>query len=373
MGSTIAIVVFFLLAIALGIQAHRLKKTEAAGGHSHPSDLGEAEANTELSGTRYGRRSENRDIADDELPHEISEGPDESTTRVKVGSVRRRAAPAPPAKVLKPSRLFTIGSWISALIGLVVLAVSCVVTVPTKEIGVVTTFGRPTGSLSNGLHLKAPWQKITYMDAAIQTDSHTADNRQCINVRIAHQATACVDASIRWRIRPQASDALFQNYREFSSIRSSLVDRQLSSSLNREFASYDALAVDDKGNPTAPSLAALSEAATKHMREQIGDQIEVLSVIIPVIKLDENTQSKANALLAQVAQTRIAEQAVKTSEQQAKANKALAQSVSNDPNVLVSKCLDMVESGKVTLPAGFSCWPSSGSSVVVPSASGASK
>lgn len=185
-------------------------------------------------------------------------------------------------------------------------------------------------------------------------------------MRIAHQATACVDASIRWRIRPDASDALFQNYREFSSIRSSLVDRQLSSSLNKEFASYDALAVDEKGNPTTPTLAKLSEDATKDMRDQIGDQIEVLSVIIPVIKLDDNTQSKTNALLAQVAQTRIAEQGVKTAEQQAKANEALAKSVSKDPNVLVSKCLDMVEGGKVTLPAGFSCWPSSGSAVVVP-------
>ena len=237
----------------------------------------------------------------------------------------------------------------------------------------MTTFGKPTGSLSNGFHLKAPWQKVTYMDAAIQTDSHTADDKSCINVRIAHQATACVDASIRWRIRPDASDALFQNYREFSSIRSSLVDRQLSSSLNKEFASYDALAVDEKGNPTTPTLAKLSEDATKDMRDQIGDQIEVLSVIIPVIKLDDNTQSKANALLAQVAQTRIAEQGVKTAEQQAKANEALAKSVSKDPNVLVSKCLDMVEGGKVTLPAGFSCWPSSDSAVVVPSTGSSSK
>ena len=78
-------------------------------------------------------------------------------------------------------------------------------------------------------------------------------------------------------------------------------------------------------------------------------------------------------LLAQVAQTRIAEQGVKTAEQQEKANEALAKSVSKDPNVLVSKCLDMVEGGKVTLPAGFSCWPSSGSAVVVPATGSSSK
>jgi hypothetical protein len=93
----------------------------------------------------------------------------------------------------------------------------------------------------------------------------------------------------------------------------------------------------------------------------------VLSVIIPVVNFDANTQGKVNALLAQVAQTRIAQQAIKTSQAQAQANKVLAGSVSKDPNVLVSKCLDLVETGKVTLPAGFSCWPSGSSAVVVPS------
>ena len=96
------------------------------------------------------------------------------------------------------------------------------------------------------------------------------------------------------------------------------------------------------------------------------------ALIIPVVHFDENTQSKVNALLAQVAQTRIAEQAVITAEQQALANQTLAESVSKDPNVLVSKCMDllneMVSKGQ-SIPIGFSCWPGGGSSVVVPGVS----
>ena len=334
MGTTIAVIILFVITVALFVASRRAKRQAP-----HPTDAAFA---TESD-------SESEDL-------------DPEGARSKKWKATRPGA-------AKPSKLLSFAWPVFAALTLVVLLASMLVMVPTKEIGVVTTFGRPTGSMGNGLHVKAPWQNVTNMDAAIQTDSHTLDKRDCINVRIAHQATACVDASIRWRIKPQASDNLFQNYREFNSIRSSLVERQLSASLNKEFATYDALAVDDKGNPTAPSLDKIGQNVTQDMRQQIGDQIEVLSVIVPVIKLDDNTQSKANALLAQVAQTRIAEQGVKTSEQQAKSNKALAESVSKDPNVLVSKCLDIVESGKVTLPAGFSCWPGNANgSVVVPSA-----
>lgn len=275
-----------------------------------------------------------------------------------------------PAKVRSLISVISFGTGILfTLFAVMSLISSVLVTVPTKEIGVVTQGGRPVGSLSNGWHMKAPWQNVTMMDAAIQTDTYAKGKNNCVNVRIAHQATACVDASIRWRIDPSASDALFQNYREFDSIRASLVERQLQASLNSEFANYDAIAVDDKGTPTAPSLATIGQHVTNDMKSQLKGQIEVLSVIVPVIQLDENTQSKANQLLAEVSQTRIKAQSVKTAQEQAKANKALSESVSKDPNVLVSKCLDMIESGKNNLPAGFSCWPGNGSSVVIPSAS----
>lgn len=48
---------------------------------------------------------------------------------------------------------------------------------------------------------------------------------------------------------------------------------------------------------------------------------------------------------------------------------SLSKSVSNDPNVLVSRCFDTVEEAVKAdyRPAGFSCWSGSGSAVVVPS------
>lgn len=264
------------------------------------------------------------------------------------------------------SRPFYLTAVVLALLAIGFTFWSSATQVSTKEFGVVTSFGQPVGTLTNGLHMVAPWQKVTEIDAAIQTDNHTIDKKDCISVRIAHQATACVDASIRWRIQDGSADALFQNYRDFDNIRDSLVTRDLNAALNAVFENYDPLAVDSNGNATSPSMTSLSDKVTARIRQKIGDQINVLSVIIPVAHFDDNTQTKVNALLAQVAQTRIAQQAVETAKNQAEANKVLAASVSQDPNVLVSKCLDIVEAGKTTLPAGFSCWPGNGSAVVVP-------
>jgi len=298
----------------------------------------------------------------------------------------RRRAPAPPtdddddeghSKPAKPRAGTKVAGWTS--VGALVLALtflffSSATIVSTKNVGIETSFGRPVGSFSNGFHLIQPWNKVTEMDAAIQTDNHVKDTGafSCITVRIAHQATACVDTSIRWRIEERAADGLFRDYRDFDNVRDSLVTRDLNAALNAVFEKYDPLAIDKDGNSTSPGLATLSSDVVDQIRAQIGSEINVLSVIIPVVHYDENTQSKVNALLAQVAQTRIAEQSVITAEQQALANQTLSKSVSQDPNVLVSKCMDllgeMVSKGQA-IPIGFSCWPGGGSAVVVPGAS----
>ncbi len=98
----------------------------------------------------------------------------------------------------------------------------------------VTTFGRPTGrDLENGLHAKLPWQKVTELDGAINPDSYTGHD--CINVRIGDSSTACVEATIRWRIVPQQASVLFQDYRSNDvneTVRESLVNTQFNAALN---------------------------------------------------------------------------------------------------------------------------------------------
>lgn len=81
---------------------------------------------------------------------------------------------------------------------------------------------------------------------------------------------------------------------------------------------------------------------------------------IPVINFDQETQDRINRYQTEIGNTRIAEQRKLTATAEAAANSILAKSVSDQPNVLVSRCLDtlneMVSRGQA-IPVGFSCWP----------------
>lgn len=134
------------------------------------------------------------------------------------------------------------------------------------------------------------------------------------------------------------------------------------------FKNFDPLAVDAEGNSIAPNLDVLSTQATQALQAEIGTQIDVLNVIIPIVHFDDATQGRINALQAEIANTRIAKQKQQTADAEADANRKLSGSVSNDPNVLVSKCLDLLaqmEKDKIAIPAGFSCWPGNQTPVIV--------
>lgn len=237
--------------------------------------------------------------------------------------------------------------------------------VGTKQVGVVTEFGHPVGNLSNGLHLKFPWQKVTELDGAIQTDNHFA--RKATTIRLGNQSTAEVDNTVRWRIKGGKAEELFRDYRDFDKIRDSLVTRELKAALNEVFKDYDPLGTVKGSNEKQPTLDDFGGSVTDRLQARIGNQIDVLNVIIPLVNFDADTQGRINAYQAEIANTRIANQKQQTATAEAVANRRLSNSVSKDPNVLVSKCLDILfdlaKKGE-GLPAGFSCWPG-GSGVAV--------
>ena len=107
---------------------------------------------------------------------------------------------------------------------------------------------------------------------------------------------AFVDNSVGWRIQPAAADELFLDYRDFDNVRDNLVTPQL--------------------------RAALNEVAEK-LRTKVGGQIEIINVIVPLVNYDQATQDRINAL-------------------------------TNDHNVLVSKCLDAAREAHLSPPG---CWP----------------
>lgn len=277
-------------------------------------------------------------------------------------SVRRQSKDVRYAKI-------TTLSFVA--LSVVMLAFSSFTIVPTKQIGVVTEFGRPTIPLSNGFHFVPPWSQIHHIDAAIQTDSNVRNvnvdddddtTNFCTDVRIGNQSIACVDTTTRWRVREDAGTTLYQDYKTFEAIRDSLVTRARTSVLNDILATYDPIVKVGTDGTTVepPTLAELSKSVTVELQKRVGDRIIVDDVTITLIHFDEETQNKINAYQAEVANTRIATQEQLTAAARAVANQALADSVSNDPNVLVAQCMntlsDMVRLGQ-PVPAGFTCWP----------------
>lgn len=250
-------------------------------------------------------------------------------------------------------------------IALLVLAILCGISsswrkVGTKEEGIGLVYGSTHGRYGPGPHFTWPWVTIKEMDAAIQTDSFIAND--CIQVRIANQQTGCVDLSFQWRIKKEAVDTLYQNYRSFDHVRDALVTRRLGAAVNEVLAHYNPLAsiTLTKGS-TTPTYADLDRQVSDLMRTQVGARgIHVISTVIKLIHYDPATQARINQLQQQVAQTAIAVQEKETNIEKAKANNKLSASVDTSPNVLVSRCLDTLEQmvkNSQDVPAGFSCWP----------------
>jgi regulator of protease activity HflC (stomatin/prohibitin superfamily) len=254
------------------------------------------------------------------------------------------------------------------------LVASSYTQVNNKTIGIEVSFGKPVGHLSSGLHWIRPWASVTDMDEAVQVNNFTGPD--CITVRIADQQTACLTAKVRWKIRSQAADNLFGNYKNSTSgVEDGLLEPELQNVANTVFDSYDPIGLLNsgipsgaKGNPTVPQLG---EQVKDALVKDVGSEIDIVSLTTPTISYDDSVQSRINSVLTQKAQTQIAQQQIKTADAQAQANRALQQSVSNDPNVLISKCLDLqteeVNKGMTPVTSCFGGSGGGGTTVVVPS------
>lgn len=258
-----------------------------------------------------------------------------------------------------------------ALLGLGLLVASCVTTVQAKSVGVQISFGRPIHEFTPGLHVKRPWSRVEKMDGSTQIDDHLGDQRT--EIRLGNQATGYVQNALRWKIQPGAAGELYADYRGFENIGPGLVNQELAAALNYAFSSYDPLdqarAAGSSAGTTTTTNDEVADAVKARLVERIGDRIVIESVIIPKVDFDEATQQRINQLQQEIGNTRIAQQREQTAQAEAKANRLIAESVAEDPNVLVSKCLDqqreMIEKGQPIPVGGLGCWPSSDRTPVI--------
>lgn len=263
-----------------------------------------------------------------------------------------------------------VGGAVVAIIGVLVFAVSGIKSVPTKSIGVATSFGKVTGQpYGPGIHETwQPWKAVNIIDETIQTTTFEVDQktgRGGLDVRIGGQQTARLDVTIQWRVLDSAADGLFSNYANqgplMDEIRNAVVVRELKQVVNQVMGDYNP--IQDVALNSSVSNSQFSTFGPKvlaAMRHDIGGRINVISVLMPLAHYDQSTQNRLNTIQAQYAETAIAKQQVVTNEAVAAANQKLAASVSHDPNVLVAQCLQItqaaIKAGYQGLPAGWNCF-----------------
>jgi regulator of protease activity HflC (stomatin/prohibitin superfamily) len=244
--------------------------------------------------------------------------------------------------------LVIIGGIACLFIFVLFWCIGGVKSVPTKSIGIPISFGKISGQpYGPGAHFTwQPWLHLADVSERVQTTTFEVNSKDQggLQVRIGGQQTARLDVTIQWQIWPSAADGLFLDYGTNANIMGDVQDavvvRQLKVAANDVMGDYnpiqDVSANATSGNSQFTQFGPQIKTAMTH---DIGRRVHVITVLIPLAHYDSTTQARLNSIQTQYADTAIATQQYKTNLALARANNALAASVSHDPNVLVAQCL----------------------------------
>jgi hypothetical protein len=281
--------------------------------------------------------------------------------------------------------------WVWLGLAVLFLIMNSVTQVHAKEVGVGVQFGKPVAEYDAGLHLKPFWYSVTKINGTVYTDSYgtTGAENKAIPVRLGDGNPAWASVTMRWHINPDAVDYIYATYRSndpAGQLRDAVVDTQLQAVVNNVFSTFNPTSVVQNINVKNPLDAVkqlnfsppYSEMATQindQMNQAVKDAdglplIVIDKVTVSGIAYSSGTENRIASLTQQAAQTQRNVLLQTTNQALSTANGKLKNSLSGEDGVrvLVQQCLQDLAEGKFVPPAGFSCWPGSGSGVIVPSA-----
>lgn len=275
------------------------------------------------------------------------------------------------------------------VLGVIATLVSSYDRVDTRNVGIITDFGRPVGVHGAGIVWHAPWRKMSELSEAIQLQSFESGSYDdaakgiaspnaggpAINVRLANNSNAYVDLNLNWRIREGAAAKMFQDYgggNVFTTIREQLVDRQAQVMASKVFATFNPQTQTTPVDPTAPpppgqpapppgqpapvaapappnviptpmqgaDLPNMAKTVKLDLQDAVGQEIEILDVRIPRLWYDQPTQQRIDQFNQNVQETLNAAQQVKTAEQQRLAAEQRAKQPPPDLRIAISNCVN---------------------------------
>lgn len=272
---------------------------------------------------------------------------------------------------------FKLLAVVPVVLAVVIFALFSWTQVGPKNVGVLTTFGKPSDrTLDPGFHWTWPWQETTEIDGSVQSREYEGDD--CIYVKIGDGSRSCVTTTINWRIVPDKAHVIYADYRgdgdydddPVAAYWGKVLSKQYKAAIQSAFADYNPVAEletvggDAKATDLSfsPDLPFYEDRLRTEMTQRLGEDpiAEVESITISYFSFADSTQTTIDNFIEAVGETRITAQGKETAREQKEINDLLAESVSNDPNVLVAKCLALIEANQFDPPAGFSCWPGGG-------------
>lgn len=294
-----------------------------------------------------------------------------------------------------------LGAVVALLIAPLIIVLAGINTVPTKSVGVVTSFGRVGAEYQPGAHWLWPWKTLNVVSDTIQSDNFfqangTGPDQQtssgikgyCISVRLAGLSQGCLDVQMQTQVEPKAIPELYGNYSSYGpnltlDVDQYVVQRELKTVLNRPPLS-DYNVIQDVSNSLTACISKGQTACTANTSSQfsqfdpqilqalrtdpqLAGRVNVLDVNLQFPHFDPNTENAIQKIQTAYLQTVEATQQEHTNAAISLANAALVKSNSLSPAVLSNECYtttqDAIKAG-FQLPAGWSC-SGSGSSVLV--------
>lgn len=254
-----------------------------------------------------------------------------ATRKGPYGYTEAQAGPTRPA-------ILAAAALLAALGGLCTLGAAAN-SVPVRNVGIVTSFNKPTGQITgSGLTWVAPWKKVGEWDASRQKYDHIGSRRD-VNVRTGTLANAGVELLIEWQVRPERAPKQFMDYKgDFQAFRNQRVGVQLDGAVNDAFADYNPLSnIDAKTGNLNVDLKPYADKVTSSARERLDADIEILSVTIVRVNHDEKTEANIKAFQDKLAQSRNLDQDLINAAKQAEVTRKNAEADR------ITRCMEIAE------------------------------
>lgn len=228
--------------------------------------------------------------------------------------------------------------------------------VNARTVGIVTEFGKATGTLSPGLNWVAPWAEVTEFSTGNQSlDLDATDgNGGNVAVKFAGGGAGAANVNINWQVQDDnKATKLWENWKEFDIVADKVVNKQAQSVVYQVVGHY------------APEDAVKSDNVAK-INQEIKDQlnsvlaasgIRVENVAVMRIDLSPELQDRVNKQNQAVTDQQTAKTQQETAKIEAGTNEIKQRQLT--PLTLMDKCLDIVNKWSVQnngqMPAAGVC------------------